>query len=203
MICDCRFRNCRLMRSQNAVSQFGNPQSSIAIPFGGPRGSRTHYLSIKSRELILMSFRPNSISDLDFGLDTAQSAIQNPQSAILMLRPRLELGSRTDLVLAGYKPALCQLSYRSSQSEISNLKSQIVSQISNLKFEIPKCARRDSNPPPRFKKPVLRHQSFERMALAAGFEPALTALEEQRLVPLGHASIQTSAGSTRFELAYS
>jgi hypothetical protein len=38
------------------------------------------------------------------------------------------------------------------------------------------------------------------MALAAGFEPALTALEEQRLVPLGHASIQ-SAGSTRFELA--
>jgi hypothetical protein len=48
---------------------------------------------------------------------------------------------------------------------------------------------------------VLRHQSFKRMVLAAGFEPALTALEEQRLVPLGHASIQTSAGSTRFELA--
>jgi hypothetical protein len=41
---------------------------------------------------------------------------------------------------------------------------------------------------------VLRHQSFERMALAAGFEPALTALEEQRLVPLGHASIQRSSG---------
>ena len=97
-----------------------------------------------------------------------------------MLRPRLELGSRTDLVLAGYKPAA-------------------------LPIELPErsnnwCARRDSNPPPRFKRPVLRHQSFGRMALAAGFEPALTALEEQRLVPLGHASIQT-AGSTRFELA--
>jgi hypothetical protein len=36
---------------------------------------------------------------------------------------------------------------------------------------------------------VLRHQSFERMVLAAGFEPASTALEEQRLAPLGHASI--------------
>lgn len=30
--------------------------------------------------------------------------------------------------------------------------------------------------------------------LAAGFEPALTALEEQRLRPLGHASIQKSSG---------
>ena len=86
-----------------------------------------------------------------------------------MLRPRFELGSRTDLVLAGYKPAA-------------------------LPIELPEqttwCARRDSNPPHRFKKPVLRHQSFGRMVLAAGFEPALTALEEQRLVPLGHASIQ-------------
>jgi hypothetical protein len=35
---------------------------------------------------------------------------------------------------------------------------------------------------------VLRHQSFERMALAAGFEPASTSLEERRLTPLGHAS---------------
>lgn len=41
---------------------------------------------------------------------------------------------------------------------------------------------------------MLRRQSFKRMALAAGFEPALTALEEQRLVPLGHASIQRSSG---------
>ena len=28
---------------------------------GGPRGSRTHYPSIKSRELILMSFRPQPV----------------------------------------------------------------------------------------------------------------------------------------------
>ena len=56
------------------------------------------------------------------------------------------------------------------------------------------CARRDSNPPPRFKKPVLRQQSFRRMALAAGFEPASTSLEERRLVPLGHASIQNISG---------
>ena len=41
---------------------------------------------------------------------------------------------------------------------------------------------------------MLRHQSFKRVVLAAGFEPALTALEEQRLVPLGHASIQISSG---------
>lgn len=41
---------------------------------------------------------------------------------------------------------------------------------------------------------MLRHQSFGRKVLAAGFEPALTALEEQRLVPLGHASIQRSSG---------
>ena len=73
--------------------------------------------------------------------------------------------------------------------------------IANIKFRPPsfalchtQCARRDSNPPLRFKKPVLRHQSFGRVALAAGFEPALTALEEQRLIPLGHASIQTSNG---------
>ena len=59
------------------------------------------------------------------------------------------------------------------------------------------CARRDSNPPPRFKKPVLRHQSFERMVLAAGFEPALTALEEQRLLPLGHASNSSGDEGTR------
>lgn len=32
------------------------------------------------------------------------------------------------------------------------------------------------------------------MVLVAGFEPALTALEEQRLVPLGHTSIQRSGG---------
>jgi hypothetical protein len=97
-----------------------------------------------------------------------QSEIRNPQS--FMLRPRLELGSRTDLVLAGYKPAALPI--------------ELPEQFNNW------CARRDSNPPPRFKRPVLRHQSFGRMALAAGFEPALTALEEQRLVPLGHASIK-------------
>ena len=56
---------------------------SFAGTVYGPRGSRTHYRSIKSRELILMSFRPD----------------------VLMLRPRLELGSRTDLVLARYKLA--------------------------------------------------------------------------------------------------
>lgn len=32
------------------------------------------------------------------------------------------------------------------------------------------------------------------MVLAAGFEPALPALEEQRLLPLGHASTQISSG---------
>ena len=37
-----------------------NPPSAILNPqfFGGPGGSRTHYPSIKSRRLILMSFRP-------------------------------------------------------------------------------------------------------------------------------------------------
>ena len=56
---------------------------SFAATVYGPRGSRTHYRSIKSRELIPMSFRPD----------------------VIMLRPRLELGSRTDLVLARYKLA--------------------------------------------------------------------------------------------------
>jgi hypothetical protein len=44
---------------------------------------------------------------------------------------------------------------------------------------------------------VLRHQSFERMALAAGFEPALTSLEERRLDPLGHASNSSGDEGTR------
>jgi hypothetical protein len=35
-----------------------NQQSATANSNNGPRGSRTHYPSIKSRELILMSFRP-------------------------------------------------------------------------------------------------------------------------------------------------
>jgi hypothetical protein len=55
-IADCRFRIADL------ISHFFNPQSSVLDPQStirnGPRGSRTHYLSIKSRELILMSFRP-------------------------------------------------------------------------------------------------------------------------------------------------
>jgi hypothetical protein len=41
---------------------------------------------------------------------------------------------------------------------------------------------------------VLRHQSFERKALAAGFEPASTSLEERRLIPLGHASNSNNNG---------
>ena len=153
-----------------------------------------------------------------------------------MLRPRFELGSRTDLVLAGYKPAALPFELpEQSEFRIWNFEFRIfqfrdctwIQTTSNSQFEIrnsqsenSQCARRDSNPPPRFKKPVLRHQSFKRkavqfpipkfeirnskseilLALAAGFEPASTALEEQRLVPLGHASIQ-KAGSTRFELA--
>ena len=44
---------------------------------------------------------------------------------------------------------------------------------------------------------MLRHQSFERMVLTAGFEPALTALEEQRLLPLGHASNSSGDEGTR------
>lgn len=43
-----------------------------------------------------------------------------------MLRPRLELGSRTDLVLAGYKPAALPI----------ELPERHRSQISNFKFEI-------------------------------------------------------------------
>ena len=122
-------------------TQLGNRQLAIANVLGGPRGSRTHYPSIKSRELILMSFRPADcgIRTSECGFDEqGHSAIQDPQ----FLR----------------------------------------------------CARRDSNPAPGFKKPVLRHQSFERMALAAGFEPALTSLEERRLIPLGHASFLTTTG---------
>jgi hypothetical protein len=48
-ISDCRFDQPLFQ------SSILDPQSSIP---DGPRGSRTHYLSIKSRELILMSFRP-------------------------------------------------------------------------------------------------------------------------------------------------
>src|SRR4029079_1960788 len=89
-----------------------NSQFEIRNSSYGPRGSRTHYPSIKSRELILMSFRPKTISNCEFrianfGLHLGISTSANSQFAIslfaiLMLRPRLELGSRTDLVLAGY-----------------------------------------------------------------------------------------------------
>src|SRR5258706_7838653 len=60
MIFDCRFPSAdlgmRLVRARSGQSRMrliGNRQFS-----DGPRGSRTHYPSIKSRELILMSFRP-------------------------------------------------------------------------------------------------------------------------------------------------
>lgn len=79
------------------------PLSSILCRPDGPRGSRTHYPSIKSRELILMSFRPPQefrISNRDFRI--GHIAIRN--STFFMLRPRVELGSRTNLVLRGYKP---------------------------------------------------------------------------------------------------
>ena len=70
-----------------------------------------------------------------------------------MLRPRLELGSRTDLVLARYKLAA-------------------------LPIELPEhsnnwCARTDSNRPLTLKRRALRHQSFERIQMSlAGLEPA-------------------------------
>jgi hypothetical protein len=114
-----------------------------------------------------------------------------------MPRPRLELGSRTDLVLAGYKPAALPIELpERTLLRIGDLNFRFA--IRNSIFAIPSwCARRDSNPPPRFKRPVLRHQSFGRMVLAAGFEPALTALEEQRLLPLGHASNSSGDEGTR------
>ena len=54
-IADCRLSAVRLSLAPQEV-----PQSTIdnRQSLGGPRGSRTHYPSIKSRELILMSFRP-------------------------------------------------------------------------------------------------------------------------------------------------
>ena len=142
----------------------GNWQSSISI--NGPRGSRTHYLSIKSRELILMSFRPT------FAWPIASSSNLFPvRQSKIQCSGR---GSNSDHALIwclqGISLPLCHLSYRSNSNNW--------------------CARRDSNPPLRFKRPVLRHQSFRRIALAAGFEPAFASLEERRLVPLGHASIR-------------
>ena len=65
------------------------------------------------------------------------------------------------------------------------------------------CARRDSNPPPRFKRPVLRHQSFGRMVLAAGVEPALTALEEQRLFRSATPAIQAGMKGLEPSIAWS
>ena len=118
--------NCRLAIAKRArVVGIAIRQSQI--PFGGPRGSRTHYLSIKSRELILMSLRPSRfrIADLlALRIPDPHSAIINPQ--FFMLRPRVELGSRTDLVLRGYKPRALPIEL----PELLNLKSQM---ISNLK----------------------------------------------------------------------
>jgi hypothetical protein len=153
----------------------GPPSSVSRRPFSsGPRGSRTHYPSIKSRELILMSFRPFSILDR-WRFFAIQNPTPNPNSKC----SGRDSNSDHALIwcLQGISLPLCQLSYRSNSNNW--------------------CARRDSNPPPRFKRPVLRHQSFERVALAAGFEPALTALEEQRLVPLGHASNSSGDEGTR------
>lgn len=107
LISDCRLP----ISDSNPVHNVQNRQSTIGNrkSFGGPRGSRTHYLSIKSRELILMSFRPPPlpIADLRTLNPNWHSGIDNRRSTIgiFMLRPRFELGSRTDLVLAGYKPA--------------------------------------------------------------------------------------------------
>lgn len=55
-----------------------------------------------------MSFRPLRFRIADCAFNErllVHSEIGNRKSTILMLRPRLELGSRTNLVLAGYKPA--------------------------------------------------------------------------------------------------
>ena len=54
-----------------------------------------------------------------------------------MLRPRLELGSRTDLVLAGYKPAALPIELPERtycESRTANMGSEF--QIRNSKFDI-------------------------------------------------------------------
>ena len=58
----------------------------------GPRGNRTHYLSIKSRALIL---------------DRASGPAILPK----VVPARFELASRANLALTGYKPAALPLSY--------------------------------------------------------------------------------------------
>ncbi len=54
--CGLMIADCGL--THRPTLQIRPPQSSIRNSFGGPGGSRTHYPSIKSRRLILMSFRP-------------------------------------------------------------------------------------------------------------------------------------------------
>ncbi len=75
MIFDCRFPiadlGMRLVRARSGQSRMrliGNRPL-----FGGPRGSRTHYPSIKSRELILMSFRPKRIANFEFPIANFES----------------------------------------------------------------------------------------------------------------------------------
>ena len=108
-----------------------------------------------------------------------KSAIRNPQCS--------GRDSNSDHALIwcwqGISLLLCQLSYRSKSNNW--------------------CARRDSNPPPRFKRPVLRHQSFGRMVLAAGVEPALTALEEQRLFRSATPAIQAGMKGLEPSIAWS
>ena len=127
----------------------GNWRSTIANIPGGPRGSRTHYLSIKSRALILMSFRPQQNCELriaNFASGKSNSKFEIRHSQFLMLRPRLGLGSRTDLVLAGYKPAALPIEL--PEREI--LAITLLPGLRNLCFAIKASSawrwRQDSNP---------------------------------------------------------
>ena len=79
----------RRLPTSDCVLVIGDWQSTTANILGGPRGNRTHYLSIKSRALILMSFRPQQNWDCEFRIANFASrseikfAIRNSTFAIL------------------------------------------------------------------------------------------------------------------------
>lgn len=119
-ISDCGSGPPLISTIRNHQSAIINPQSAI---LHGPRGSRTHYLSIKSRELILMSFRPFRLRISDFRLRIRRASIRNPQSEIRNSScSGRDSNSDHALIwcLQGISLLLCQLSYRSSRLQIAD-----------------------------------------------------------------------------------
>ena len=126
--CELRSSDCGLSAFEARIStlnprdtEFLNHRSSInqsSISPGGPRGSRTHYHSIKSRVLILMSFRPNRLPNCGSRIwDCGLNGFEAPKQA-WNTRDAESLNHQTSI---NYSPAEINYSPAETRTRITRL----------------------------------------------------------------------------------